>query len=90
MVTYGQRRSIVAASFKSSSLWSYFKEVELTTPQRDADDPRHSQFVDSVGDGTIEQSPANSGWATLNGYKTMTKDEPSGAKSKKKRFSIVR
>ena len=81
VVTYGQRRSIVAASFKSSSLWSYFEEVELITPQRDADDPRHSQFVDSVGDGSIIEYPPNSGWAKLDGYNTLTNDEASEARA---------
>ena len=52
----GSRGDIVQASIKSSPLWSAFTVRNLTHPQRDAEDPEYSRFVDQIGDDHLPAS----------------------------------
>jgi hypothetical protein len=53
VVRLGGRATIVKASIRTQAVFKHFEILRLTTSIREADDPKFSDFLDAIGDDTI-------------------------------------
>ena len=55
VVEYGSRKDTVKASIRSSPLWEFFVVENLTVPVRQSEDLAYADFVDKIGNDTMEK-----------------------------------